>query len=326
MNSKTSKIAGKMNREKQPRLAIGADIGGSHITCAAVDMTTHQILDNTYASEDVDNQAPAATIIRSWCEAIHQTLGKTGMEMPAGIGLAMPGPFDYVNGIAQFEGVGKFDHLNGVNVAEEMQQMLAFPGKVPVRFMNDATSFGVGAVWMEPELASRNVLALTLGTGFGSAFIIDSLPVITDERVPEMGCVYHLPYKGGIADDTFSTRGMIKAFQVRSGKTASGVKEIADLAGTDEDAAATFRQFGSELSGFLAPWIKKASITDIIIGGNVTRSYALFSEPLENGFREQGCDITVRISSDTEQMAILGSARLADNSYYEKVKPLLKDM
>ena len=73
----------------EKNLAIGADIGGSHITCAAVDMTTHQILDNTYASEDVDNQAPAATIIRSWCEAIQQTLGKAGIEMPAGIGLGV---------------------------------------------------------------------------------------------------------------------------------------------------------------------------------------------------------------------------------------------
>lgn len=315
-----------MNKEQLKTLAIGADIGGSHITCAAVDMTTHTILDHTYASADVDNKGSADTIIRSWSSAIQHTLGKAGIEMPAGIGLAMPGPFDYVNGIALFEGVGKFDHLNGVNVAEELQKYLGFPEPVPVRFMNDATSFGVGAVWLEPGLASRNVLALTLGTGFGSAFIIDSLPVITDDRVPAMGCVYHLPYKDGIADDTFSTRGMIKAYRERSGKNVNGVKEIADRAATDEKAAVTFRQFGAGLAGFLAPWVKKASITDIIIGGNVTRSYALFREPLEKGFREEGCNINVRITSDTEQMAILGSARLADNDYFTRIKPLLKDM
>lgn len=315
-----------MNKKSQINLAIGADIGGSHISCAAVDMTTHTILDHTHASIDVDNQADAATIIRSWCNAIQQTLEKAGIEMPAGIGLAMPGPFDYVNGIALFEGVGKFDHLNGVNVAEEMQKHLAFPDPVPVRFMNDATSFGVGAVWLEPLLASRNVLALTLGTGFGSAFIIDSLPVITDERVPEMGCVYHLPYKDGIADDTFSTRGMIKAYKERSGKTVSGVKEIADRAVTDELASEALREYGARLSEFLAPWIKKASISDIIIGGNVARSYELFSETFESGFREAGCDIIVRIVNDTEQIAIIGSARLTDDDYYGKVKPLLKDM
>jgi len=315
-----------MSKKSQITLAIGADIGGSHISCAAVDMTTHTILDHTHASIDVDNKADATTIIRSWCNAIQQTLEKSGVEIPAGIGLAMPGPFDYVNGIALFEGVGKFDHLNGVNVAEEMQKRLAFPDPVPVRFMNDATSFGVGAVWLEPELTSRNVLALTLGTGFGSAFIIDSLPVITDERVPEMGCVYHLPYKDGIADDTFSTRGMIKAYKERSGNTVSGVKEIADRAGSDEHAADTLREYGAGLSGFLAPWVAKASITDIIIGGNITRSYDLFRKPFEKGFRDKGLTVTVRISADTEQMAILGSARLAEDTYYTRVKPLLAEM
>lgn len=315
-----------VNKRQTKNLAIGADIGGSHITSAAVDMTTHTILDHTYASAEVDNKASADTIIRSWCRAIQDTLEKAGVDMPAGIGLAMPGPFDYVNGIALFEGVGKFDHLNGVNVAKAMQELLAFPEPVPVRFMNDATSFGVGAVWLEPELATRNVLALTLGTGFGSAFIIDSLPVITDDRVPEMGCVYHLPYKDGIADDTFSTRGMIKAYKSRSGETVTGVKEIAERAESDEQAAAIFSQFGSELADFLAPWIKKASITDIIMGGNVTRSYDLFREPLESGFRENGCSVTVRITGDTEQMAILGSARLADDDYYQRVQPLLKEM
>ena len=166
-----------MIKEHNETLTIGADIGGSHISCTAVDMTTHTILENTHSSIDVDNKAAASTIIRSWCNAIQQTLEKAGIEIPARIGLAMPGPFDYVNGIALFEGVGKFDHLNGVNVAEEMEKLLAFPEHVPVRFMNDATSFGVGTVWLKPELASANVLALTLGTGFGSAFIIDSLPV-----------------------------------------------------------------------------------------------------------------------------------------------------
>ncbi|MDF1571117.1 MAG: ROK family protein [Bacteroidales bacterium] len=315
-----------MIKTKQSPLSIGADIGGSHISCAAVDMKNHTIIDHTHASIDVDNKADASTIIRSWCNAIQQTLEKAGTAIPAGIGLAMPGPFDYVNGIALFEGVGKFDHLNGVNVAEEMQKQLAFPDPVPVRFMNDATSFGVGAVWLEPELASRNVLALTLGTGFGSAFIIDSLPVITDERVPEMGCVYHLPYRDGIADDTFSTRGMIKAYKERTGKTAGGVKEIAVRAGTDEQAAETFRQFGAGLSEFLAPWVAKAAISEIIIGGNVTRSYDLFRKPFEQGFRDKGLNVSVRISGDTEQMAILGSARLADDDYFTRIQPLLKDM
>jgi glucokinase len=315
-----------MRENKKKTIAIGADIGGSHISCAAVDMADHSLLKNTLTSIDVDNKASAETILGHWSEAIRQSVEKSGVEAPAGIGLAMPGPFDYPAGIGLFEGVDKFDHLNGVDVGVGIRERLGYPGDVPVRFMNDATSFAVGAVWQDPELAGKHVLAITLGTGFGSAFIFDSLPVLTDDRVPEMGCVYHLPYKDGIADDTFSTRGMIRAYLERSGHRVNGIKEIAERAADEEHAAATFRQYGAGLAGFLAPWIKRASITDIVMGGNVTRSYDLFREPFETTLDEHGIAVSVQISFDTEFNAILGSARLADPEYFERVKPLLKDM
>jgi glucokinase len=54
-----------MTNEQQKTLSVGVDIGGSHISCAAVDMTTHTIIEHTYASVDVDNKAPADQIIRS---------------------------------------------------------------------------------------------------------------------------------------------------------------------------------------------------------------------------------------------------------------------
>lgn len=315
-----------MKAERKRTIAIGADIGGSHITSAAIDMSDHSILPGTYATINVDNKSAADTILGLWSKAIRQTMEKAGIDTPAGIGMAMPGPFDYVEGIALFEGVDKFDYLNGVDVSTGLKRNLGLEAGIPVRFMNDATSFGVGAVWEDPDLAGKHVLAITLGTGFGSAFIFESLPVITDERVPEMGCVYHLPYKDGTADDTFSTRGLIRAYHELSGEQVPGVKDIADRADTDPHAAKTFRQFGSEIARFLAPWIERASITEIVMGGNVTRSYALFREPFEQVFSEKGLPVSVRISDDTEHNAILGSARLSDESYYDKVRPLLKDM
>ncbi len=307
-------------------IAVGADIGGSHISCAAVDMNQHTIITESYTVIDVDNKASAEVIINKWSDAIKQTLNKAGIDEPVGIGLAMPGPFDYLNGIGLFKGVEKFDNLYGVNVAEKVKTTLSFKNDIPVRFMNDATSFAVGAVWADDHLAKNNVLAITLGTGFGSAFIIDSLPVLKDEKVPELGCVYHLPYKEGIADDTFSTRGLIKAYQDRTGTTLPGVKEIAEMAGSDKNATDTFNQFGKELADFLSPWISKASITNMIIGGNISKAYKLFKDAFETELRESGNDVVVQISDKNDLMAILGSARLSEENYWERVKSLIKDM
>ncbi len=170
------------------------------------------------------------------------------------------------------------------------------------------------------------MLAITLGTGFGSAFIMDSLPVLKDQRVPEMGCVYHLSYKDGIADENFSTRGLIKAFKERTGIEVNGVKEIADRAESDENVAETFKLFGNELADFLSEWIEKASVTDIIMGGNISRAYHLFKTPLESELKSKGLETNIQISKENDLMAILGSARLSDETYWNRVKPLLKDM
>ncbi len=41
-------------------LAIGVDIGGSHISCAAVDLQSFKILNETRTERSVDNKAEAS--------------------------------------------------------------------------------------------------------------------------------------------------------------------------------------------------------------------------------------------------------------------------
>lgn len=308
-------------------IAIGADIGGSHISCAAIDLSTHKVIENTYTSIDVDNHAEAYIIIDKWKTAIQEAIKKADIVEPAGIGFAMPGPFDYVNGIALFEGSNeKFEKLNNVNIAEKLQAALNYQNKVAIRFMNDATAFAVGSVWADDELATKNVLALTLGTGFGSAFIENSLPVLTGDKVPKLGCLYHLPYNEGIADDTFSTRGLIRAFKQKSGVELNGVKEIAEAATVNSDAIVTFKQFGKNLADFLSPWVKKASIDTIIIGGNISKAHALFQESLSIQLGFLGNNPDIMISAENDLQAIMGAARLVDKNYWIKIKDLLQYM
>ena len=71
-----------------------------------------------------------------------------------------------------------------------------------------------------PEVPSKavNSLSITLGTGFGSAFISNRIPIVDGPLVPRLGCVYHLPYRDGIADDYFSTRGLLGRYKKLTGK------------------------------------------------------------------------------------------------------------
>jgi glucokinase len=310
----------------QKRFSIGVDIGGSHISCAAIDMQEEKVLYETFAESKVNNKASADEIIKVWCSALKATLKDLPMGELAGIGFAMPGPFDYEKGIALFERVEKYESLYGTNVAEAIRQALGLPGEVPVRFMNDASSFAVGEAWIGKGAGHKKVLALTLGTGFGSAFVADGIPVVEGESVPQMGCVWHLPYRDGIADDYFSTRWFERSYKELTGIEVSGVYPIAQKAATEAAAASLFKQLGQNLASFLLPWLQKFGAEVVVIGGNVTGSYHLFGKYYEEDLSKTGIVAPIEISELKEYAAIIGSARLMQEDYWDKVKFLLSKM
>ena len=133
---------------KNTHIAIGIDIGGSHISCGAVDLQINQLIPGTCFESKVDNKASADDILNSWVGAIRLTMDVVGKDQVAGIGFAMPGPFDYSKGIALFERVEKYLNLYGVHVDHEIRTRLGLPSAMPVRFINDATAFAVAEAWI----------------------------------------------------------------------------------------------------------------------------------------------------------------------------------
>ena len=301
------------------KMAIGVDIGGSHITCQLVNLATPGVDGNSKVRLPVNGKASKETIIAGWVEAIRKTIGTTRLDSLAGIGFAMPGPFDYPNGVAWFKGVQKFENLYGVNVKAELINHLRLPESFPVRFLNDAACFAVGETWLGNAARYRRVIALTLGTGFGTTFIRDGLPVAGTDGIPTDGFLYHVPFRDSVADDYFSTRWFLKEYNLIPGQQVSGVKELAEKVKTDKNAANLFRDFGINLGTFLCDWIKKFDAECVVIGGNISKSYPLFREEMEFQFQKNGIGTVVRLSSLDEDAALMGSARLCDNRFYQKL-------
>lgn len=307
-------------------IAIGIDIGGSHISCGAVNLLINELLPNTCFEAKVDNTASADEILNTWVATIEKTLLVAGKDHLAGIGFAMPGPFDYANGIALFERVEKYLKLYGVHVDSEIRSRMKLPSEMPVRFMNDATAFAVAEAWIGVGKEYKNLIALTLGTGFGSAFISQGIPVLEGESVPEMGCVWHLPFGDGIADDYFSTRWFEKSYFSVTGRKVNGVKEIADLYHSDQNARNLMHEYGNNMGEFLSPWIKKFDGQHIVIGGNITGAFDKFGQSFTHALANKGIQAGVSLSVLKENAAIIGAARLIDEAFFEKVKPLLSKM
>ena len=308
-------------------IAIGVDIGGSHVSCAACQIEEKKYLTETFSENNLDNQGTIEEIIGVWSRTIQKTIDKVGLDNVKGIGFAMPGPFDYLNGIALFKGNNKkYESIYGLNVPDALREKMNLPAGFPIRFINDATAFAIGEDWIGKACGTNNSLSITLGTGFGSAFLSNRMPVTSGDNVPEVGAVWHLPFENGNADDYFSTRGLMNRYLIRTGKQLSGVKELAQLAPNDKIAKELFIDFGNKLGVFLKPWIEKSKIEVLVIGGNISNAFSLFGKCLQDYLSENGVEIRIEISELKETAAMIGSSILADDKYYEQLKPILVTM
>lgn len=304
-------------------IAIGTDIGGSHITCAVIDLKSGMIIRETVTERPVDNQAQASIIISTWSQALSAVLAKVSLENVKGIGFAMPGPFDYVKGICYIRGVAKYENLYGLNIADAISDSLGIKDSILIRFMNDASSFAVGEAWKGSASGFNRSLSITLGTGFGSAFISNRIPIVDGPEVPKLGCIYHLPFKDGIADDYFSTRGLLYRYKKLTGKELKGVKDLAALAVDNKTVKDLFTDFGDNAGLFLAPWLKKFRAEILVIGGNISLAYNLFGDVFEERLRKENCNCEVAISKLKEDAALLGSAYLLDDDFWKSVQHAL---
>lgn len=311
----------------EKKIAIGVDVGGSHVSCTAFNIVTKQLVAHSHSENDLNNHGQPAEIIEAWGKTIKQTMEFVGVENIAGIGFAMPGPFDYVKGISLFTGQnGKYENTYGLNVPVELRKYLDLDVDFKIRFINDATAFAIGEDQVGKAKNFVNSLSVTLGTGFGSAFIKNGLPVVEGAEVPEQGCLWHLPFQGGIADDYFSTRGLLNRFEKATGEKLSGVKQIAELAESNLIAQELFNDFGMQMGIFLQAWIEKFGIETFVMGGNISRAYHLFGNSLNDYLKQANLKMEVAVSELKENASFIGAATLIDDSFYAKVLPALKKM
>ena len=300
------------------QIAIGVDVGGSHITSAAVDINKLSMVEGSTFSFKVDNKASKDNILENWSRAINKTIDSISLDKNVDIAFAMPGPFHYKTGLAMFVGNNeKYESLYGLYISDELSKYLN-ADKVNFRFLNDATAFGVGVSSMGKAKDYSKVVAITLGTGFGSAFLQDGVPQVTAENVPKGGFMWDKPYRGGLADDYFSTRWCINRYKEITGKQTSGVKEIAGA--NNESSKLDFVEFGTNMAEFMLSFLKKFQPDLIILGGNVSKASKLFLPALKNKIKDAGLQVDFEISDVLEEAAIIGSAKLFDSYFWEQVR------
>ncbi|MDD4017149.1 MAG: ROK family protein [Kiritimatiellae bacterium] len=271
-----------------PSYFLGIDVGGSHITLALIDAATFDLLPDSVVRENLDTHTHAADLLDVFEHTIRACAAKHGPAAVRGVGIAVPGPFAYEEGVCRITpSQNKYEQLFGVNFRTYLSNALDTRAK-PVIFNNDAACFALGEYFRGGAQGFKRPVVVTLGTGFGASFLNNGRPQTRGGDVPPGGELWHVPYKTGVADDFFSTRWLVAEWQRLTGQTAGGGKEIAQAAlKGDATARKIFRAFGENLAECVAPWLERFGADAFVIGGNLARCWDLYVPALETGLAKR---------------------------------------
>ena len=276
-----------MESEASPCVLV-YDVGGSHISAALCYAESYRL------SPVVKTNLPDSQTSDAFVDVLY-SIGRqasAGNDSPAGAELAMPGPFDYSEGISRMR--HKLPYLYGVNMSQALSGRFGWASD-RVRFLNDAAAYLLGEVGAGAARGVNRAVGITLGTGVGSAFSVDGRIVTQGAGVPPGGEIWNVRYQGGIVEDQISTRAIQSAYLERSGKE----REVASIAhyavGGEPVAIEVFADFGRNLGLVLKTLIAEFAPDVVVLGGGISRSAFLF---LPMALQElSGLNVQLRVSA-----------------------------
>jgi glucokinase len=279
-------------------LVLGIDIGGSHITAGLVDLSTRTLQEHTVKRQKVNSGDTEANIIAAWAAVINEV---TGGDRDIGIGIAMPGPFDYKNGISYIIGLEKYESLYGKNVKNLLANELRISPK-NILLKNDAGCFLQGEIFAGAAQGIKQCIGLTIGTGIGTAK--------AKNGIAEDAALFGTPMKGDIVENFLSTRWFVKRYKQVTGKDVKDVKQLCEFLALDSSLKAIFDEFAENLTEFLKFFIREENPELIVIGGNISNASELFLPAVNKGLKQASLSVPIKRSTLGEQGMLLGSASL----------------
>lgn len=287
-------------KKEETRLIAAADIGGSHISVGFVQIGEPYVRKGYVERIKLDSKGSRDEILRAWYHAFEQLREHMKVDIKQ-IAFAMPGPFDYENGICLIKGVDKYESLYMQDVRGLFAERFGI-SEDDILFRNDAEAFLHGEVMAANFRAHKRVLGVTLGTGFGSAFSING--ETTDLNIGLSA------FKESIADDYLTTRWFRLTYEKIS-KKGLDVEKISEMARNGEPLALQlFSEFADNLVKVLHKTLIELMIDEIVIGGNIAKAHELFLPRVEQSLKTLGLMATFHLAQLGEHSAIVGGAYL----------------
>lgn len=231
------------------------DVGGTYIKCA------------DGSQVPISSEGSREVIVASFKKAIGPTAGLKG------IGIAIPGPFDFQKGIFHME------HKFAAVKEESFQTLAEVPDTIELRFHHDVNTVLLGAIRM---LGLKNAALVTLGTGLGFTYCIDGKVQYNELGSPARH-LWNLPYGKGILEDVISARGIRIAYARKTGDGSQSAYTIAKRAYAGQvEALEVYDRVGLLLGQALQEVMEDIRLDTLLVGGQIAKSLSLMMRPLQN--------------------------------------------
>jgi glucokinase len=148
-----------------------------------------------------------------------------------------------------------------------------------------------------------HVAGITLGTGMGSALYNNGATINLDLR--------HVSFQKGKAEDYFSENWFLFRYHELTGSWMKNVLELRNLYAVDPACRQIFEEFGVNLASFIDRRFTANKPELIILGGNISNAFELFSSQLKE------LKIPVVKSILLERAALFGAGCSLLNRQYE---------
>lgn len=204
--------------------------------------------------------------------ALHKAVGP--LDGVSGIGVAIPGPFDYESGTFLLK------HKFAAAYGETFRSLLRIPAGVTLKFAHDVNAVLMGALRLTAP-RDGNAALVTLGTGLGFSYAINGRVQCSPGGSPALS-LWNRPLQGGgILEDRLSARGISAEFARISGEKNRTSLQIARMAfAGNPDALAAYATTGRLLGEALFPQLGELGISLLLVGGQIAGSLDLMLQPL----------------------------------------------
>ena len=287
---------------------IVLDVGGTFIKSGlmSADCT---FVDGSQQTVPIDSDGTFELICNSLTTAVSQGVALCTHHgyTPSGVGMCMPGPFDYASGVSLME--HKFAAIKGLSLSNIVAEALNGLD-IPVVFGHDVNTQLYGEMCGGNASGFSNVCLVSLGTGLGFALATDGTVLQKPSGAPLIS-IWNMPYNGGILEDYASKRGFYNTWEDVTEERPSedlSVAEMGRLAGEgDAVALEVFRRVGKFIGNNIKGYLAEYKIECLLFGGQISRSFRF----MESAVREALSDIeglTINTVSDFSNAAFRGLA------------------